>query len=44
MLRDMQDRGDVWVAPLSEIAAHVRKLIEAGEWNPRVVEVERTGA
>jgi peptidoglycan/xylan/chitin deacetylase (PgdA/CDA1 family) len=44
MLRDMQERGDVWVAPLSEIAAHVKRLVETDEWKPRVVEVERTGA
>jgi peptidoglycan/xylan/chitin deacetylase (PgdA/CDA1 family) len=43
MLRDMQERGDVWIAPLSEIAAHANKLVDAAEWNPRVVEVERTG-
>ena len=43
MLRDMQERGDVWVAPLSEIAAHVKKLVEADEWKPRIVEVERAG-
>ena len=42
MLRDMLERGDVWVAPLSEIAMHVKKLVAAGEWKPRVVEVERT--
>jgi hypothetical protein len=38
----MLDRGDVWVAPLAEIASHVRKLMEADEWTPRVIEVERT--
>jgi peptidoglycan-N-acetylglucosamine deacetylase len=42
MLRDMLERGDVWVASLGEIAAHVQKLIETDEWEPRVVEVERT--
>jgi len=42
MLRDMLERGDVWVATLGEIAAHVQKLIETDEWKPRVVEVERT--
>ena len=42
MLREMLERGDVWVATLGEIAAHVRKLVEAGDWSPRVVEVERT--
>jgi hypothetical protein len=41
MLEDMLGRGDVWVATLGEIAAHVKKLIEANEWSPRAVEVER---
>ena len=41
MLGEMLERGDVWVASLGEIAAHVQKLVEAGEWSPRVVEVER---
>jgi peptidoglycan-N-acetylglucosamine deacetylase len=42
MMRDMLERGDVWVASLGEIAGHVQKLIADGEWSPRVVEVERT--
>ena len=42
MLEDMLKRGDVWVATLAEIAAHVRKLVDGGEWSPRVVDVERT--
>jgi peptidoglycan/xylan/chitin deacetylase (PgdA/CDA1 family) len=42
MLGEMLERGDVWVAPRGEIAAHVKKLIENDEWKPRVVEVERT--
>jgi hypothetical protein len=42
MLEEMLSRGDVWIAPLSEIAGHVRRLIDSGEWKPRVVEVERT--
>jgi peptidoglycan/xylan/chitin deacetylase (PgdA/CDA1 family) len=44
MARDMLERGDVWVASLGEIAAHVKKLVEAGEWEPRTVEVERADA
>lgn len=42
MLREMLERGDVWVATLGEIAAHVRKLVADGKWKPRAVEVERT--
>ncbi len=42
LLQDMLERGDVWLATLGEVAAHVRKLIAADEWKPRVVEVERT--
>jgi peptidoglycan/xylan/chitin deacetylase (PgdA/CDA1 family) len=42
MLEEMLSRGDVWIAPLSEIAGHVRRLIDSGEWKPRIVEVERT--
>ena len=37
----MIGRGDVWVAPLAEIAAHVRHAIDSGEWTPRIVDVER---
>jgi peptidoglycan/xylan/chitin deacetylase (PgdA/CDA1 family) len=40
LLDEMLERGDVWVAPLGEIAAHVQRLIAADEWAPRVVEVE----
>ncbi len=31
----MKDKGDVWFAPLSEIAAHVEQLIASGRWAPR---------
>jgi peptidoglycan/xylan/chitin deacetylase (PgdA/CDA1 family) len=41
LLDVMLERGDVWIAPLSEIAAHVQRLIAAGDWKPRVVAVER---
>ncbi len=34
MLREMLERGDVWVATLGEIAAHVKKLVEAGRLEP----------
>ena len=42
MLEEMLSRRDVWLAPLSHIAAHVRRLIDSGEWKPRIVDVERT--
>ncbi|WP_439816361.1 polysaccharide deacetylase family protein [Zavarzinia sp. CC-PAN008] len=32
----MKAKGDVWFAPLSQIAAHVQGLIDRGEWTPRV--------
>ena len=41
VLEDILSRGDVWVAPLSEIAAHVRHAIDSKQWTPRVVDVER---
>ena len=33
------DAGDVWFAPMEEIAAHLRKVIESGEYVPRHVSV-----
>ena len=41
LLDELLERGDVWIAPLRDIAAHVQKLVAAGEWKPRTVEVER---
>ncbi len=32
----MMTKGDVWFARLDEITAHVRTVIEAGRWTPRV--------
>jgi hypothetical protein len=32
----MLGRGGVWVAPLEEIAAHVRHCIDDGTYTPRV--------
>lgn len=29
-------RGDVWFAPMEEIAAHVRRVAENGSWSPRI--------
>jgi peptidoglycan/xylan/chitin deacetylase (PgdA/CDA1 family) len=41
LLDDLVAREDVWLAPLSEIATHVRRCVEDGSYEPRVVEVER---
>lgn len=34
-LEGVLERGDVWVASLGEIAAHVRELERSGAWTPR---------
>jgi peptidoglycan-N-acetylglucosamine deacetylase len=34
LIEYMQAKGDVWFAPLSEIAAHINGLVERGEWTP----------
>ena len=39
LIEHMIDKGDVWFAPMSEIAAHVRRLIANGEWTPRTEDV-----
>ena len=36
MIEYMQDKGGVWFATLEEIALHVRMLIDAGHYAPRV--------
>ena len=36
LIQHMQRKGKVWFAPLEEIAAHVRKLMAEGSWQPRV--------
>ena len=41
LLEDILDRGDVWLAPLREIAAHANECAERGTFDPRVVEIER---
>ncbi len=35
-LETMVARGDVWFAPMEEIAAHVQRLIASGAWQPRI--------
>ena len=35
LIEHMQAKDGVWFAPLAEIAAHVRKLITEGTWQPR---------
>ncbi|MEM9147550.1 MAG: polysaccharide deacetylase [Pseudomonadota bacterium] len=36
MIERMQAKGGVWFARLDEIAAHIRGLIERGDWSPRI--------
>ena len=38
MIEDMQARGDVWFAPMEEIARHIQACREAGTFEPRVEE------
>jgi hypothetical protein len=35
-LEETVARGDVWFAPLEEIAEHVRSVTASGAWTPRV--------
>lgn len=35
LIEYMRDRGEVWFAPMSEIAAHIDGLIRRNEWTPR---------
>lgn len=35
-LTSIQERGDVWFAPMEDIAAHVNNLVSDGTWCPRV--------
>lgn len=44
LLDDMLARGDVWLAPLEEIAAHIQRAVAEGTYEPRVVDVERAAA
>jgi hypothetical protein len=36
LLAYMREKGDVWFAPMDEIAAHVRRSIDDGSYQPRV--------
>ncbi len=36
LIEYMHEKGGVWFARLEEISAHVERLIDAGEWSPRV--------
>jgi hypothetical protein len=36
-LEEVLDRGDVWFAPMEDIAAHVNQVIESGTFTPRRV-------
>lgn len=35
-LENVAARGDVWFAPMEEIAAHVRDCVANGTWSPRI--------
>ncbi|KRD72203.1 hypothetical protein [Ensifer sp. Root278] len=35
-LEQVLKRGDVWFAPMEEIAAHVRTVVDKGLWSPRI--------
>ncbi|NQV45403.1 MAG: polysaccharide deacetylase [Rhodospirillales bacterium] len=39
LLQYMLEKGDVWIASMEEIAAHVRTVTESGEYKPRVDEL-----
>ena len=34
-LRRIRERGDVWFASMNDIAEHIRKVTESGEYEPR---------
>ena len=36
LLQHMLDKGNVWIASMEEIAAHVRRVTASGEYTPRV--------
>ncbi|MBP6223994.1 MAG: hypothetical protein KA439_02925, partial [Rhizobacter sp.] len=36
MIEKMMERGQVWFAPLRDIARHVQRCTEDGTWQPRV--------
>jgi hypothetical protein len=35
LIEHMQANGGVWFATMAEIAAHVKTLVDSGEWAPR---------
>jgi peptidoglycan-N-acetylglucosamine deacetylase len=35
MIGKMMEKGDVWFAPMRDIAAHVRRCMADGLWTPR---------
>ena len=39
LIEYMHNLGDVWFATTAEIAEHVKKVTESGEYQPRVVEM-----
>jgi peptidoglycan/xylan/chitin deacetylase (PgdA/CDA1 family) len=39
MIEYIQERGDVWFAPIYEIASHVQKCIADGSYTPRTVDM-----
>lgn len=39
LLEYIKGKGDVWMAPMAEIAQHVRNCIDDGSWQPRVDEL-----
>ena len=36
LIEYMLEKGDVWLAPMEEIARHVRKCMDDGSYTPRV--------
>lgn len=36
LIEYMMDKGGVWFAPMTEIAAHVQSLVSSGAWSPRI--------
>ncbi|MGI9412834.1 MAG: polysaccharide deacetylase family protein [Hyphomicrobiales bacterium] len=42
-LEEVLECGDVWFAPMEEIAGHVRTLTDAGDYVPRTVRVPQYG-
>lgn len=39
LIEYMMDKGDVWFAPMEEIAAHIRDITSTGAWTPRIDQV-----